>query len=188
MKHEEVMALLTLAKIDHDGVHKTPNLYWPDHPNYDDMREKYPWWVVHVKGGGNITIGWRKRVICIDWSMTNRRGLITEDDVTKDDTHVHAWTLDKALEYLRKWNELKIADVTVPGLKNYIVEGTDKILEALKILGDDSTEMKLLVALVRDSKVGLTNVMSVSRRGDSGHTFHLRIGKMSIHHYQEASK
>jgi hypothetical protein len=188
MKYDEVKALVTLAAIDHDGIHKTPNLYWPDHANYDDMREKYPWWVVHVKGGGNITIGWRKRVIFIDWSSTNRRGLITTDDVTKDDTLVHAWSIHKALEYLRAWNELPIVDVTAPGMKNYIVEGTDKILEALNMLGDNSIEMDLLKSMVKESKVGLTNVMSIGRRGDAGHTFHLRIGKMSIAHHQVESK
>ncbi|MNQ14316.1 hypothetical protein D3C85_272630 [compost metagenome] len=188
MKYDEVKALVTLAAIDHDGIHKTPNLYWPDHANYDDMREKYPWWVVHVKGGGNITIGWRKRVICIDWSMTNRRGLITKDDVTKDDTMVHAWTIHKALEYLRAWQELPIVDVTAPGMKNYIVEGKDKVLETLKMLGDGSLEVDLLMSLVKEAKLGWTTVMSISRRGDSGYTFHLRVGKMSIAHYQPESK
>jgi hypothetical protein len=187
MKYNEVIALTVLSGIDHDGIHKTPNRYWPDHANYDDMREKYPWWVVHVKGGGVITIGWRKRVICIDWSMTNRRGIITEDDVTKDDTQVHAWTMVKALEYLRKWNELPVVDVTVPGMKNYLVEGKDKILEALEMLGGESSETALLKSLVTNAKLGWTLIMSISRRGDSGHTFHLRVGKMSISHYQEVS-
>lgn len=188
MKYNEVIALTVLSKIAHSGVHKTPNLYWPDHPNYDDMREKYPWWVIHVEGGGLITIGWRKRVICIDWSMTNRRGIVTEDDVTKDDTMVHAWTVDKALEYLRAWNALPVVDVTTPGMKNYVVEGKDKVFETLRMLGDDSHEMTLLKSVVEGAKEGWNTVMSISRRGDSGYTFHLRVGKLSLHHYQVPSQ
>lgn len=184
MKYNEVIALTVLSKIAHGGVHKTPNLYWPDHPNYDDMREKYPWWVIHVEGGGLITIGWRKRVICIDWSMTNRRGIVTEDDVTKDDTMVHAWTVDKALEYLRKWNELPVVDVNDAGMKNYVVEGKDKILETLRMLADESIETDLLKSLLNEVKEETHTVMSVSRRGDSGWSFHLRVGSLSLHHYQ----
>jgi hypothetical protein len=187
MIYDEVKALVTLAKIPDTGISRTSNLYWPDHPNYDEMREKFPWWVIHVEGGGAITIGWRKRVIFIDWSMTNRRGLITEDDVTKDNTMVHAWSLEKALEYLRKWNTLPIVDVAIPGMKNYIVEGADKILEALNILADNSMECDLLKSVVKEGREK-NPVMSISRRGDSGHTFHLRVGKMSIAHYTEASQ
>lgn len=49
---------------------------------------------------GLIQIGWRKRVISIDWSDTGIRRVVTEDDVTKDDTMVHAYSYAKALAYL----------------------------------------------------------------------------------------
>ncbi|MNL74042.1 hypothetical protein D3C87_1996000 [compost metagenome] len=73
-------------------------------------------------------------------------------------------------------------------MKNYIVEGKDKVLETLKMLGDGSLEVDLLMSLVKEAKLGWTTVMSISRRGDSGYTFHLRVGKMSIAHYQPESK
>lgn len=58
-----------------------------------------PWWLVKTKYG-LIQIGWRKRVISIDWLDTDIPALITQEDVTKSPTSVHAWTFVKALEYL----------------------------------------------------------------------------------------
>ena len=55
---------------------------------------------------GALRIGYRKRVINIDWSGTqiNHNGDITfkDEDVTKSRTMIHAWGKDKAIEYLRK--------------------------------------------------------------------------------------
>ncbi len=65
---------------------------------YDPERED-PWWLVKTKHG-LIEIGWRKRVISIDWSETPIQKIITEDDVTKSETMVHAWSVNKAIEYL----------------------------------------------------------------------------------------
>lgn len=63
-----------------------------------------PWWLIQVPQG-IIQIGWRKRVISIDWSGTSFRGIITEDNVTKSDTMVHAWSEEKAIEYLKALKE-----------------------------------------------------------------------------------
>jgi hypothetical protein len=49
---------------------------------------------------GHILIGWRKRVIEIDWSATKVRRVITEDSVTKSEIMVHAYGYEKAAEYL----------------------------------------------------------------------------------------
>lgn len=49
---------------------------------------------------GMVKIGWRKRVINIDWSETDVRRVISSDDVTKDNTMIHAWGTAKAKEYL----------------------------------------------------------------------------------------
>jgi hypothetical protein len=65
---------------------------------YDPDREDH-WWLVKIHQG-YIEIGWRKRVINIDWSETPLRKVITADDVTKEDTMVHAWSVAKAVEYL----------------------------------------------------------------------------------------
>lgn len=49
---------------------------------------------------GLIVIGWRKRVINIDWHDTPIRKIITEDPNTKSETMVHAWNNQEALKYL----------------------------------------------------------------------------------------
>lgn len=54
---------------------------------------------------GVITIGWRKRVINIDWKWVtgkNPKGLFASEDVTNGDFYIHAWGWDKAQEYLTR--------------------------------------------------------------------------------------
>ena len=76
------------------------NQYWPRTENYWDLVFKNPWWLIKTEFG-LIRIGWRKRVITIDWSDTDVRKIITEDDTTKEEHMVHAWTVEKAVEYLK---------------------------------------------------------------------------------------
>lgn len=63
------------------------------------------WFKVNTKWG-NIKIGWRKRVILIDWSeckkKPNGHKLFDDENVTVDDTYVHAWGWEKCVEYLEK--------------------------------------------------------------------------------------
>ena len=55
---------------------------------------------------GHIKMGWRKRVISIDWSGTEvqakAQDLFPTEDVTKLEKSIHAWTEEKAAEYLDK--------------------------------------------------------------------------------------
>ena len=65
-----------------------------------------PWFVVTTKVG-RITIGWRKRVINIDWSTTiettkTSKELFADEYVTKGDKFIHAWSIEKAREYITK--------------------------------------------------------------------------------------
>lgn len=99
MKEHIVLALFEMAGIEQTGIWELPNGYWPDHEDYAKDRRASPWWLVRTVHG-NIKIGWRKRVIFIDWSDTDIRAVITVDDVTKTDDMVHAWSYVKALEYL----------------------------------------------------------------------------------------
>jgi hypothetical protein len=85
------------------------NGYWPDSPEYDDVRS--PWWLVQTSIG-LIRIGNRKRVLSIDWEACEVRGLVTQDDVTKGDSMVHAWTVEKAVEYMRELRRLATAKET----------------------------------------------------------------------------
>lgn len=101
MTEEQVRALLTLSGVKYRNVYPTLNQYWKK----DDVMG--PWWLV-ITGHGVIRIGWRKRVIEIDWSDTGRAVEVTKDDVTKEPMLVHAWSYPKALEYLTAlWHELE---------------------------------------------------------------------------------
>jgi hypothetical protein len=62
-----------------------------------------PWFVVTTPVG-RIKIGWRKRVINIDWSesdvKTSAQDLFPREDVTKFERYIHAWGYEKAREYV----------------------------------------------------------------------------------------
>lgn len=69
-----------------------------------------PWFVIttHI---GRIIVGWRKRVMNIDWTDTlvkwSGDQLFPNDDTTRSgrhspDRYIHAWTVEKAQEYVHK--------------------------------------------------------------------------------------
>jgi len=62
-----------------------------------------PWFVITTTIG-RFKIGWRKRVIQLDWSETNAtgsaQGLFPAEDVTKGERMIHAWSLDDARRYI----------------------------------------------------------------------------------------
>lgn len=71
-----------------------------------------PWLVVTTQKG-RITLGWRKRVINIDWSESDIQidgsALFSGENTTVGKNYVHCWGYDKAVEYLTKLNaEVKI--------------------------------------------------------------------------------
>lgn len=99
MNEEKCRALFLLSEIECTRFYRLCNEYWPDVDEYAKLRKDSPWWLVETPFG-LIKIGWRKRVISIDWEAIKFRGIITEDDVTKTDTMVHAWSYVKAIEYL----------------------------------------------------------------------------------------
>ncbi len=60
------------------------------------------WYEVRVAGcKGFIKVGWRKRVINLDWSANGASVTISDDDVTKGPSLIHAWGYDKLIEYLK---------------------------------------------------------------------------------------
>ena len=97
MKKEEMLSLFTLAGIPVLKHWELANGYWPD--SYIEIRAAHPWWLVRTPFG-LVQIGWRKRVIEIDWSDTEIKAIITLHDVTKSETMVHAWGVENALQYL----------------------------------------------------------------------------------------
>lgn len=96
---EEAESIIRLAGFTVLHVWELANGYWPLAPEYDDVR--CPWWLF-LTDLGPVQIGWRKRVINIDWSACVFRGVVTEDNVTKSETNVHAYAVEKAVEYLRE--------------------------------------------------------------------------------------
>ncbi len=64
-----------------------------------------PWFIITTKVG-YIKIGWRKRVIEISWDgpsliKKTAREMFPDEDVTKDDKLIHAWSLDHARRYIK---------------------------------------------------------------------------------------
>ncbi len=64
-----------------------------------------PWYVVTTHRG-HIKVGWRKRVLNIDWSKSNVKATAHEmfpsEEVTKGEKYIHAWSMAKAQEYVNK--------------------------------------------------------------------------------------
>jgi hypothetical protein len=54
----------------------------------------------------DFVIGWRKRVISIDWGNLSCAHLFDKEDVTKWESGIHAWGAQKAIEYLGAIREL----------------------------------------------------------------------------------
>ena len=101
MKIEEVKGLFALAGIQVLNIKPLPDGYGysPEDSRYYETPPRCVWWFVKTAAGW-VEIGWRKRVIAINWEDTPVRKVITADDVTKSETGVHAWETTKALEYL----------------------------------------------------------------------------------------
>lgn len=93
---EEAKNLLALFGDEKIFAEKIPNEYWANSGR--------SWFIVTTKIG-RIKIGWRKRVIVVDWSdsVVKRyaNDVFPAEDVTKDGRMIHAWGYEKAKEYLK---------------------------------------------------------------------------------------
>ncbi len=82
-------------------VQEIKNQYWGD----AYWARHLPWFKITTPKG-IITVGWRKRVINIDWSESDikieAKELFPDEDVTKFDQTIHAWSLEKGREYINK--------------------------------------------------------------------------------------
>jgi hypothetical protein len=100
---KELRGLVDLSKLPHDATWELANQYWPD--AYAETIINSPWLLVRTPAG-MVRIGWRKRVLHIDWADTKIGKIITEDETTKNPTTVHAHSISKAVEYLTKLAEI----------------------------------------------------------------------------------
>jgi hypothetical protein len=100
MTEEQARAIFLLAGIEVKKIHRLENKYWPE--AYVEQRKNSPWWLAMTELGA-IEIGWRKRVISINWEDTPIRAVVTESDVTKDDVMAHAYSYSDAVAYLNQW-------------------------------------------------------------------------------------
>lgn len=66
---------------------------------------KFPWIVVTTEKG-RITLGWRKRVMNLDWTDSiieaDGRELFKGEHTTIEERYIHCWGKEKAIEYLKK--------------------------------------------------------------------------------------
>jgi hypothetical protein len=94
-EREDILAIFSGREI---FVEETNNEYL-----IQPYSKYYPWLIV-TTSKGRIKIGWRKRVINIDWSESIIEGiakdLFPDEDVTKFDKIIHAWGYEKAKEYI----------------------------------------------------------------------------------------
>lgn len=79
-------------------VETIPNGYSPDWAH-----RHLPWFIV-TTGIGRFKVGWRKRVIHLEWTETvdtkDAEELFSGENVTMDRKMIHAWSLDKARQYI----------------------------------------------------------------------------------------
>lgn len=66
---------------------------------------KSPWIIVSTIKG-RIKLGWRKRVMNLDWSESDIKAVGTElfkgEETTTGKRYIHCWSKNKAIEYLKK--------------------------------------------------------------------------------------
>lgn len=135
---EVMLSIFTLAGIKVLNYWELPNEYWPSSATYDEVRKNSPWWLVKTTKG-LIKIGWRKKVINIDWSDTGINVVVTEDEVTKDEQMVHAYSVDKAVTYL----------------KSLAVEvNREAVVDEASVIADLKLRIKTLAKFIRNLQHG----------------------------------
>jgi len=87
------------------GLFDGHSIFVEERPNAYIHDPMFPWFTITTKIG-RIDIGWRKRVIVIDWSSTLIKKcaeeLFPDEQSTKSVHMIHAWGYEKAKEYLDK--------------------------------------------------------------------------------------
>lgn len=94
-----------------EGLNETPAMT-PIPSGYHETKIYGPWYKVESAKLGPITLGWRKRVVHLDWSASKAladvdgNALFASESVTTGEHYVHAWGYGKLRQYLRMlWEE-----------------------------------------------------------------------------------
>ena len=94
-------------------IHRIMELIYEDGLTFDLLPNGYckgpccahrPWFLCHTPDG-DIEIGWRKRVILIEWKENFKpfdMRIFDSENVTKWERGIHAWGRVKAYEYIKK--------------------------------------------------------------------------------------
>lgn len=87
------------AGFEHVAMDETKN-------RYENSYSAPPWFMVTTEMGFFV-VGWRKRVIHIAWHDIELPAGHFDDlgNITHGHDHVHAWSAEKAVEYLRRIRE-----------------------------------------------------------------------------------
>lgn len=104
---EKLKAVFLLAGIDCKSFHQLPNEYCGDQC---EVCRRRPWMLAETENG-LIKIGWRKRVINIQWpkeAEVHGKDVKSKEEawVTDSENGVHAYSYAKAVEYLANFAEL----------------------------------------------------------------------------------
>lgn len=98
IQKKQVIEKLLECFSEYISFQEMPNQY-SNHPVYLSL----PW--IKVKTlRGYVILGWRKRVISIDWENISdppdARHIFRNEDVTKEKHLIHAWSYDDAKRYI----------------------------------------------------------------------------------------
>lgn len=100
----EASATFTKAGFSDVIFREIPNEYCPPAAHCATCASR-PWLRV-ITRNGQFKFGWRKRVLHLEWTDSfiteTAERLFPEEDVTKYDWVIHAWSYEKAVEYLTK--------------------------------------------------------------------------------------
>lgn len=115
--YHELRSIVDQTPFKDAPLRLVPNQYWPDAPS-----RGYPVdpWAILETSFGEIRIGWRKRVIHIDWDRAPGLANVSGNDVVADSntthgaTMVHCWGIEKAEVALHRLYELGTANGITP--------------------------------------------------------------------------
>jgi len=81
-------------------IKEIPNKYWN---NWYGVHRP---WAIITTSSGHFEVGWRKRVLSIDWSQTlieeTAEAMFPDEPVTKDGRLIHAHTVEDARRYITR--------------------------------------------------------------------------------------